>query len=48
MVKTTITITVDPEMDKKLIDESGKEHRSKSSMVNWILTEYFTDKPKRE
>lgn len=48
MAKKTIAITIDPEMDKKLIEESGEQHRSKASMVNFILIKYFENKPKRE
>lgn len=41
MAKKTIAVTIDPEMDDKLIAESKKEHRSKSSMVNLIMAKYF-------
>ncbi|MCK5014832.1 MAG: TraY domain-containing protein [Candidatus Omnitrophica bacterium] len=48
MVKETISVTLDPEINNKLVEKSDEEKRSKSSMVNWILTNYFSDKPERE
>lgn len=45
MVKITIAVTVDPDLNDSLVEEADKQKRSKSSMVNWILTKYFEDKP---